>query len=147
MQPAFPMLVFGQTPQESLWIAKVPEKMQTVSLLVLQRSKPGKEVFFDSANRVWHRQVEAVKPLGVVTKLLAYTFYNPKSIVVRSEWLLQRNFTLPELKNRVKACVEADDDVLTQFSDAEALNTLLDKASSFEEVVRILTKPFDEEYH
>jgi hypothetical protein len=70
-------------------------------------------------------------------KALSYSFYNP-TIKVECEWLPQGDFVLSELKTRIEQCVAEDDDVLTQFIEADHLIRLVKQARHFEDIYMVL---------
>jgi hypothetical protein len=77
------------------------------------------------------------RPLGGLSRMLAITVYNPR-VRVQFEYERAGRYTLDDLKAAFGAAVEADDDVLTQFHEPEALMGKLAAAASFAEVAAVL---------
>jgi hypothetical protein len=78
-----------------------------------------------------------VNPLAPLSKLLANTVYNPR-LKVRYEYEVKGRYHLPELVGALTHAIDQDDDILTQFHDADELKRRLDAATSFDDVVAVL---------
>ena len=95
--------------------------------------------------RIYHRngyvyEVEAAKPeteLPALSKVLAATLYNP-TYNIAYEYRSTGFYQLDDLKKAVDQAIDADDDVLTQFHEAEELHEMVAKANSFDDVVEVL---------
>jgi hypothetical protein len=72
----------------------------------------------------------------LVALLLANTVYNPR-ITVTILWREPKAYELQELKRAYSRAVDEDDDVLTQFVDAEQLQKKIGAARSFEELIDV----------
>lgn len=70
---------------------------------------------------------------------MAHTFYNPV-IEVEPEWTKQGGYQLQELKAGINQCVDKDDDIITQFVDADTFKTVVSKATSFNDLYNALNK-------
>jgi len=85
------------------------------------------------------------EPLVPLSKLLANTVYNPR-LTVRYEYVSRGPDDLPELRQAVTDAIDKDDDILTQFHEADGLKQQLALARSFDEVVAVLNRAaFDSE--
>ena len=95
--------------------------------------------------RIFHRngyayEVETATPdteLPPLSKVLAATLYNP-TFNVSYEYRSTGFYQLEELKNAIDKAIDADDDVLTQFHEADELHGMVAKANSFDDVVEVL---------
>ena len=102
--------------------------------------------------KLYHRngyrfEVEKATPEGELpplSKLLAATIHNP-TFNVQYEYTSTGFYQLDELKQALRAAVEKDDDVLTQFHEAEELVSRIDAAKNFDDVVDVLVYAATEE--
>jgi hypothetical protein len=83
-------------------------------------------------------------PLPPLSKALAATIYNPQ---FRAQYTYRSTgfYQIDELKQVLQAAVKGDDDVLTQFHDAEALCEMVAKATTFDDLVEMLNYAATEE--
>jgi len=77
------------------------------------------------------------RPLPRLSKLLAATIYNPR-LTVRYEYRSLGRYELAELKRALLTAIDRDDDVLTQFHEAEDLKRRVEAAASFDDVAEVL---------
>lgn len=92
--------------------------------------------------RFFHRdgsvyEVESAIPereLGLVSKLLAYTIFNPR-LSIRYEYCRRGPYELGSLAAAVAEAIEKDDDILTQFADRDDLLDVVSSSTSFDAVV------------
>ena len=95
--------------------------------------------------RIFHRngyvfEVEKATPeteLPPMSKVLAATIYNPE-FNVAYEYQSTGFYQLADLKKAIDQAIDADDDVLTQFHEADELHEMVAKANSFDDVVEVL---------
>jgi hypothetical protein len=95
--------------------------------------------------KLYHRngyryEVEKATPekeLPALSKLMAATIHNP-TVNVLYEYTSTGFYKIDELKQALRAAVEKDDDVLTQFHDAEELISRIDAAKDFGDLVDML---------
>jgi len=73
------------------------------------------------------------RPRGFVSFLLANTFYNPRFLATY-QYAPVAPYALPDLHAALRAAIEADDDILTQFHSEQELFDLLARTSSFDDV-------------
>ena len=84
--------------------------------------------------------VAAVRPsrrLGVVDRILASTVYNP-TLDFAVEYAAQGRYSIAQLCDAVAAAIEQDDDVLTQFHEADELLARLRRATTFDDVIDVI---------
>lgn len=72
-------------------------------------------------------------------RFLAKTVYNP-SFDVTLFWKKIGTYKLTELKAKIKTCIEKDDDILTQFIEADFLMHIVEHSTDFTELVNNLNK-------
>ena len=85
-------------------------------------------------------EVEKATPeeeLPALSKILAATIHNP-SVNVQYEYTSSGFYQLDELKQALHDAVCKDDDVLTQFHEADELCALIAKANTFDDLVEML---------
>jgi hypothetical protein len=71
--------------------------------------------------------------------ILSKTFYNP-SINMIPVFTQKSKYEIDALKQNLKKCVDADDDVITQFAEADIINRAIDEASDFNEILGVFEK-------
>jgi hypothetical protein len=72
-------------------------------------------------------------------RFLAKTIYNP-SFEVTLFWKKIGTYKLTELKTKIKNCIEKDDDILTQFVEADFLKYKIETSIDFAELIENLSK-------
>jgi hypothetical protein len=97
----------------------------------------GVSFFSRDGNRYEVVSAQPVQALPPLSKLLAATIYNPR-LTVRYEYRSLGPYELTELRRTLHAAVECDDDVLTQFHEADELKRRIDGAASFDDVAEVL---------
>jgi len=131
----FPALVVA----DDGWVQELgsKESLSTLSHAALRKYSKRHVVLYDSRDRAW--QIDSVTPLSpasVVTKLLA-AFSNPK-VPVRIEVRPITETPLQTTRAALMAAIDADDDILTQFTAAAELKNAIGQAQSFEGLLGIL---------
>ncbi len=76
-------------------------------------------------------------------RFLAKTIYNP-IYDVTLVWKKIGIYKLEELKTKIKICIDKDDDVFTQFVEADFFKNMIDNSSSFNELINTLNKYYFE---
>ena len=102
--------------------------------------------------KLYHRNgyrfvVEKATPeeeLPPLSKLLAATIHNP-TFNVTYEYQSTGFYKIDELKQALRGAVEKDDDVLTQFHEADELISRIDAAKDFSDLVGVLEYAATEE--
>jgi len=86
--------------------------------------------YFDAKGIIWSSFiVEAPYPVNIWTRIISQV-YNPW-FTVKFGWKSEGSYTLPELQERLCHCVDLDDDILTQFMEADKVKELIREAKSF----------------
>ena len=70
-------------------------------------------------------------------KFLAVTVYNP-SVLVRYDYRSVGPYEVDDLKQAVADAIDKDDDILTQFHEADELKELLADVKTFDGVLKLL---------
>ena len=70
-------------------------------------------------------------------KFLALTIYNP-SILVQYDYRSVGPYEVDDLKQALADAIDRDDDILTQFHEADELKELLANARTFDGVLKVL---------
>lgn len=102
--------------------------------------------------KLYHRngycyEVEKATPeqeLPALSKFLAATIHNP-TFKVNYEYQSTGFYKIDDLKQALRGAVEKDDDVLTQFHEAEELISRIDAAKDFSDLVDMLEYAATEE--
>jgi hypothetical protein len=138
-QPTFPLIYIFEN--ESLDLILSEESFSKVSTLALiNTTNFEKVILFDKGYQKWtYKQIADSFKNNWWTKLLAKTFYNP-TLNAKVIWTLIGEYNLGELKNIVQVCIEKDDDIITQYEEAEVISNSIDKAETFEDILKVLNK-------
>ena len=72
-----------------------------------------------------------------LSKLLANTFYNPR-LVVQYQYAPRGRYDVRDLREALGNASDKDDDILTQFRDADELKERLARAQAFDDIVAVL---------
>jgi hypothetical protein len=134
----FPLLLIASDG----WIGyfKNNEELGDWNYLAINKYNHIKPIIMDADDLVWKiNRILPNKPPSFIDKLLAYTFYNPL-IPVTFELDPVAENPLTVVKEAVKQAIDADDDILTQWVEADKLQGAVKKASSFKSLVAILKK-------
>lgn len=95
---------------------------------------------YDKDGFLWRvSEIDSNYRINALTKLLAYTVYNP-IIKVSLTWTKIGGYKLDELKKDICNQTDRDDDVITQFSDGEVIKEKVKECKSFDDLIRILSK-------
>jgi len=95
---------------------------------------------YSSEMEIWNLEQKTDKFKNTKwNRFLAKTFYNP-SFDVTLFWKKNGTYELTELKAKVKNCIEKDDDILTQFVEADFLIHKIEHSNDFGELVDNLNK-------
>jgi hypothetical protein len=131
----FPALVVA----DDGWVQQLEnrEELSTWTHSALRKYSKRHLVLYDSRDRAW--QIASIAPLSRgnrVTQLIA-GFYNLK-IPVRITVRPIAETPLLAARNALMAAIDADDDILTQFTEAAELKTAIRAAQSFESLIGVL---------
>jgi hypothetical protein len=136
------VVVVGTDGYVEVWPAR-PETHET-TLYAIGRGFWGGTVLFDAAGRAWRPGVDIPPGVGRTRRFLARSIGNER-LVVTITYPEPRTYDLAELKRSLTDALALDDDVLTQFHDAEDITAWIDAASSFAEVVAALERAAEPE--
>ena len=96
--------------------------------------------FFDGDGFKWtYRMTSERFKNTFINRLLANSFYNP-SLDAKVIWTKQGSYELNEVKELICLCVDKDDDIYTQFVEADFLKDAVNVSVTFNEVVKTLDK-------
>jgi len=96
--------------------------------------------FFDAQYNKWTYQLTAEKFKNTfITRILSKLFYNP-SFDAKVIWTLYDTYELDDLKAQITKCIDQDDDILTQFTEAEIINSGIKSSSSFDNLIKLLNE-------
>lgn len=76
---------------------------------------------------------------NTLNRFLAKTIYNP-TFEVDVFWEQIEEYLLTELKTKINNCIDADDDILTQFVEADFFKYKIEKSSNFGEIIYSLKR-------
>ena len=95
--------------------------------------------FYDAQGVLWSATVaKAPFKVNIWTRVLGQ-IYNPK-FSVELGWKNERSYEFSELQEDVCKCVDMDDDILTQFIEADKLKKLIRQASNFHHLFNRMKK-------
>jgi hypothetical protein len=95
---------------------------------------------YDKDGLLWKvDKVDSNYKVNGLTKFLAYTVYNPQ-IKVTIAWTKISDYTLDDLKRDINRQVDRDDDIITQFEEAEIIKGEIENCDSFDNIIKTLNK-------
>jgi len=135
---AFPALGIAQGNSMSLWQSL--DKEQSCSLYAFVKGYWNRLSLFDSFGMKWE-VAEAIpaRQISVLARWLAPICYNPR-IQVKLRFKNPKPYELGEVQRLVCQLIDQDDDIVTQFVEADVLKANVRAATSFTELVAVLTK-------
>ncbi len=92
-------------------------------------------IVFDAEGVLWSFVYEGTKELGLFGKILAQV-YNP-SVLRTVQWTRLREYDFAELQGAYREAIRKDDDILTQFVDADKLIGWIDECKDFNGLVKV----------
>ena len=138
-QPVFPLICITK----DKWLGLVPAEyyFSKVATSVLSDASIFKDtVLFDQDGNIWsYQQVSDKFKNNFLTKFLAKTFYNPL-LDAKVMWTKIGTYQIKELHDKLKSCVDKDDDINTQFEEADVIKSSLDQATTFADILKVLDK-------
>jgi hypothetical protein len=138
-KPAFPLICISKgTDLEIIPDENCFSKIRTSALIDTNFFTD--TFFFDKNNIIWsHKQVSDKFKNNFFTKLLAMTFYNPL-LDTKVIWNKVGTYYIKELQDQLKYCVDKDDDIITQFEEADVIKLSLEQAMTFDDILKVLNK-------
>ena len=79
------------------------------------------------------------RPISALGRLLSRSVYNPR-VEVTFEYGSPETYSLADLKDKIVAAIALDDDIITQFHDADTITGWVEKAANFEELVEAIRR-------
>ncbi|TGE19664.1 hypothetical protein [Hymenobacter elongatus] len=132
------MISFQQNSKGAFcYIVEQPQDFATsCTLSGYYRLQQHAELFFDAHGAKYQKELLLKRRFGKWQKLLSYVYWG--KVPFESIWHQLGSYSLPELKSQIDVCIQADDDVLTQFIEADHLQKLVSQARHFEDVYMVL---------
>jgi hypothetical protein len=132
---AFPALVVA----DDGWVEQLgsKEELSTMTHTTLKKYSKRRVVLYDSRDHAW--QIDSFTPLrreGIIAKLFA-AFSNSK-VPVRVDVRPITEAPLQATRAALATAIDADDDILTQFTTAADLKNAIEQGQSFEGLLGIL---------
>jgi len=135
MRPTGPCFIAG--PRGYFSFESAYSSTQTATLLGTLRGFFDKSTIYDADGRAWKAKgIESRFKRSWWTLLLANTVYNPR-VTVTVLWREPKAYALDDLKFAYLKAVDRDDDILTQFVEAEELTLKISRAQSFAELTAV----------
>jgi len=120
------------------WVQEFANKdeLSTLTRAALRKYAERRVVLFDSSDQAWQvERIEPQQPESALNKLIS-TISNGKVAVRTTVKAIEKS--LQAAKEALTTAVDADDDILTQFTNAPELKTAINKAESYETLVNAL---------
>jgi hypothetical protein len=138
-QPVFPLICITK----DKWVDIVPAKnyfSKIATSALVDTSVFKDRVLFDNNGNIWsYQQISDKFKNNFLTKFLAKTFYNPL-LEAKVIWTNIGTYQIKELQDKLKSCVDKDDDIITQFEEADVIKSSLDRATTFDDILKVLDK-------
>lgn len=138
MTPNFPIISFHKN---QFQIIQSEEYLSHTTILAL--SSPAEHIDnyeIDSNLDKWKYGIDGSNhKLTAWKKFLAKTFYNPV-VKVNIVWKKIGSSNIKALKENIYKCLEMDDDILTQFIDAQTIIKHLTSAQTFNDICDTINK-------
>ncbi|MBK9284762.1 MAG: hypothetical protein IPM51_10655 [Sphingobacteriaceae bacterium] len=138
MTPEFPLISVYK--DRGLNVFKDDSLFRKVTTYTLISQNPDENNFYDRYGKRWtFRFINDKIKNDFKTRLLANTIYNPM-VSVDLDWKLNGSYDLSELKNAIFLCVDKDDDIITQFEEADIIKNAIRNCETFDDIVFALNK-------
>jgi hypothetical protein len=132
------VIAIGPRGYAAVWPER-PESRDTTGYAVARGFWDELELY-DAGGRLWRvDRVELPHGASGWRRLLARTVWNPRT-TARISYGEPAPYEVPALKETLRRALAADDDVLTQFHEADEIEAWLEQAASFGEVVEALER-------
>jgi hypothetical protein len=132
-QPPYPLLVVDPKGWLELEADNQPRRFSLYGALNTKRWSG-----YDSEGKQWRVLPDSFPyPDAWWTRLLANTFYNPR-FNTELRWVVSGSYTLGELQTLICQLVDKDDDILTQFVEADEIKLTVQGCRTFDELIRKL---------
>ncbi|MFD2785837.1 hypothetical protein [Hymenobacter rubripertinctus] len=137
MTPAFPLFCLHKVKEPYVYLVEEAQDLSHYTLAGYYNSQRHPELYFDATGRKFGCKLKLKRSFGKWQKLVSYFYWG--RISVESHWYSIGLYSLAELKEQVALCIVADDDILTQFIEAEHLLSLVEQARHFEDLYMVLS--------
>jgi hypothetical protein len=131
-------LVVADDGYVDLWVA-APDRLTVTAYALVQRGYLRWRIYGPDGQVRRIRTLVPERPLGPLGKVLAYTVYNPR-LETAVVYAPSRAYALEELKDDLRRAVERDDDILTQFVEAEELHRHIGAARSRSDLLGVIRR-------
>ncbi len=134
----FPLLIIASDG----WVdyLKKDEDLGAFNYIAIRKYNKLKPYIIDSTESAWQIiQISPKKRLTVLDKLLAYTFHHPLiPVTLQIEQIIEK--PMDTIKQALMQAIDADDDILTQWCEADELKEAVRSADSFKSLIANLKK-------
>ncbi|MBZ0245516.1 MAG: hypothetical protein K8H85_06200 [Cyclobacteriaceae bacterium] len=135
--PVYPIILIDNS-SGYLDIIYDGEDLTNSNVLGLVKGVHKNFIAYDKDGLLWIvDKVDSHYKITGLTKILAHTVYNPQ-IKVTLNWTKRGEYTLKNLKKDINKQVDSDDDIITQFNEADFIKRKIEKCDSFSEIVEEL---------
>ncbi|WP_153798013.1 hypothetical protein [Foetidibacter luteolus] len=136
MTPTFPAVsIYKKRGLSVFYNDSVFKKISTYTYL---SQSPQENKFYDAAGKFWTlTYINQKVKNDFWTRFLANSFYNP-TIEIKLGWTEEGVYTLGELKEKIFVCIDKDDDIITQFVEADFLKDKIYSCETFHQILTIL---------
>jgi hypothetical protein len=134
----FPLLIVASDG----WVdyVKKDKDIGAFNYIAIKKYNKLKPLIFDAAESVWQiTEISPNKPLSLLDKILAYTFYHPL-IPVSFQVNKITDRPMDIIKDALTQAIDADDDILTQWTTADELKKAVRDANSFDSLIANMKK-------
>jgi hypothetical protein len=138
-KPEFPAIIIDRI--DSLSIASTELDLETTRASVIFNGTIfNNRKVFDCQGSVWsfHLENKELKE-GFIRKLIAKTLYDPL-VSAKVVWEKKAYYELKDLKESLYEMIEKDDDVLTQYFEAETLKLAVSQVKTFLQLISMLNQ-------
>ena len=137
-KPEFPAIIIDRL--DSLSIASTELDLATTRASVIFNGTIfNNRTVFDCQGSVWSFHLENKEIKGFIRKLLAKTLYDPL-VSAKVVWKKKANYELKDLKETLYEMIEKDNDVLTQYFEAETLKLAVSQVKTFAQLISVLNQ-------
>jgi|SRR5690606_7327226 len=136
-KPLFPLIDI----YESYYVDLVPAEINLSEAVATEiLTEDNHSELYDAQGNVWHyRLVSKEIKNTFISRLFAY-FVNDSKHNAMPVWTRVREYHIEDLKDVLKDCVDKDEDLLTQYEEAEVIKKDISIAFSFDDLVAVLNK-------
>lgn len=136
-KPVFPLINIYDSYHVDLLTSDTNLYKMTIAELLDMNTE---SALYDSEGNMWQCKLVAKSFKSTfLRRLLAYTIYNPE-YEVQPVWTKTGQYELDDLKDILNTCVDKDDEVITQYEDAEIIKREIDISFTFPDLVDVLNK-------